>query len=372
MIYNWIEYPYQIDDAAIDCGMMLLTTCDPYIHEYVDPCSIVSDCLDNLWRPAIDRCEMVADIPWAAPWAFLRIDNTWNCVEFIDPAAVFSAHNTDEMVAIDSMDSAGYLEDKIISTDGSIIVSNTGSALDLSSAAVDSFIWLSDTPSSYTGHDWDILKVSWNELIFVTDDKSQRAVKYMNWDETYTCAAWSNKRSFINTAYYEWAPDMDGGSFATSGWSANIITIQKTWMYRVWMNGWFAVNRCVDACKMAVLTSWEPVADKNILLVSKVGTFTSYWGAWLPLPDTDRGENWRVSNFSETCLVKLHAWTVLALAIRVSWDVPPNPWYSPEVVVEWQTHSQGYFGSWTELLRYKYCWTQIGVARHSDITHNAQ
>ncbi len=363
MIYNWGEYPYQINDAAIDCGMMLLTTCDPYIHEYVDPCSVVSDCLDNLWRPAIDRCEMVAEIPWAAPWAFLRIDNTWNCVEFIDPTAVFSAYNTDEMVAVDSMDSAGYLEDKIISTDGSIIVSNTGSALDLSSAAVDSFIWLSDTPSSYTGHDWDILKVSWNELMFVTDDKSQRGVSYLADDENWTWAINNVDRHFLATSYYEWNPSIPGSEWYSLG-TAYYMEVQKDWMYNVWFNGWVIVNRWVNAVKMALLAwiSW----DKRVLLNSKLGVRPS----GMPIVDEDRGEDNFISSFSEKGLVKLTAGTRLYLMIRVD----SNAWNNivPEITIEGKTHVAGTFASGSgETFAHKYCGTLMGMSRYSDITHNA-
>ena len=48
MIFDWADYIYKIDDSNIDCGRILITTCDPYIHEYVDPCDIVSDCLNNI------------------------------------------------------------------------------------------------------------------------------------------------------------------------------------------------------------------------------------------------------------------------------------------------------------------------------------
>lgn len=367
MIYDWNNYPYKIDDTWIDCWLMLITTCNPYIHEYVNPCDIVSQCLDSLWWPDIDRCDMIDDIPWAVPWAFLRIDNTGNCVEFINPASVFSSYNTDRMVSISWTDTAWYLMNKLVSTDWSIIISDLGNTLDLSSAWVNTFLGLLDTPSSYSWQNWNIVKVSWNSLVFAEDDKSQRGVMYLAWDETYTWVVWSHLRKFINTAYFEWNPSMPW-SMSTDSWTMHTIKIQKTGMYHVWMNWWFTVNKATDACKMAIITTeaW----DKQIILNSKVWSFTSLWTSWLSLPDTARWQERIISNFSESCLVKLKKDTTLTMAIRISWDVPPS-WTVPMVIVEWQTHVQWSFGTWSETVRHKYSGTQRGVKRYSEITHNA-
>ncbi len=367
MNFNRINVPYQVDDSNIDCGRILITTCDPYVHEYVDPCSIVSDCLDNLWRPTIDRCSML-DIDWAGPGAFLRVNNSGDCVEFIDPDTVFATYNTDKQVAIDDAGTPGYLEDKIISTDNTVTITPNGDALDLSTGWGDSFFDLSDVPATPAGHDGAILKVDGNQLVFVDDDTTQRGVRYMIGDQTYVGVQGLGERRFLDTSYYEWNPAMPWTQILPTG-TLQTITVQKTGMYRIWMNGGFNVNRCVDAVKAVMITT-EPW-DKSILLASKVGWMTSYGVAGLALPDTDRGQNRAISSFSESGLVKLTKNTVISMAIRISGAVPELPWHEPEVVIEWATHVQWSFGTGNEVIRNKYCGTQFGIARYWSSMHNA-
>ncbi len=359
MLYNWSEYIYQINNDNIDCWMLLITWCDPYIHEYISPVDLVEDALSHIWWPSIDRCDMVADISWAAPWAFLRIDWAWNCVEFIDPATVFSSYNTDEMVSVDWTDPAWHLEDKIISSDSSILINNMWWQLDLTSNTINNFLWLSDTPSSYSGQDWNLLAVSWWSIVFIENDRSQRCTRMLADDQVLTQPPNVDQRHALQVSYAEWLDAMK-----TSVWGIPSITIQKTGMYRVWMNGGFHVNAWVNAAKLAVISteSW----DKKLLLNSKTGTFP----AWHPIVLTDLWETHRFFAFSESSLVKLTAGTQLFFMCRISSNNPTGTNW--EVVIEGKSLVWGYPGSWsTEVYSNKYCWSLFWVSFYSNETHDA-
>ena len=367
MIYDWTEYIYQVDDANIDCWMILVTTCDPYIHEYRNPCDIVEQCLDNLWRPAIDRCEMVNDIPWAAPGAFLRVDNTGNCVEWIDPDTVFGNYNTDMRVAVSQIcaiwNIGGFLEDILISTDWSIDITTIGCKLDLSSNWPDSFLDLTDTPWSYVGHDGDILKVSWTSVVFVPDDKSQRCVRYLPATQLLAPMSPSNiKRHPLDASYREGNPAMPWQAVYPD-WTFYYIEVQKTGMYSVWFNWWLYINAGVWSIKMSVMTSegW----DKAIILSSKNWVVPQN-----SIVDTDRWEEHIWLHYSERGLFKLTAGTRVLFLVRVdSWS---GAGIDTEIEVEWRTlYSGSLAGTGWDDRAYKYCGTQFGVAWYSELTHNA-
>jgi len=360
MLYNWEDYIYQIDDTNIDCWKILVAWCDPYIHEYVDPCTIVSDCLDSIWWPDIDRCDMVDGIEWAEAWAFLRIDNTWNCVEFIDPDTVFASYNTDRLVSVDWTDPAWHLNTKIISSDWSINITNTWWELDLSTWSVETFLGLSDTPSTYSWHDGDLVSVSWGNLVFTENDRSQRANRMLNADVSIVWSPNEDKRFFPSPSYGEWNPSM-----LVSTWWIWAIEIQKTGMYNIWMNWWFYVNKWVNAAKIVMMTTeW---GDKKLLLNSKAWIFPS----WHPIVMEDLWETHRFFAFSEKSLVKLEAWTKLYLAVRISSNAGNN--VVPEVVIEWQSLvTWDLSWTWPDSTAYRYCGTLIWCSYYGPITHNAQ
>lgn len=359
MIHNWNEYLRQINDDNIDCWMLLITTCDPFVHEYISPFDLVSSVLNNIWWPDIDWCDMVDSIPWAVAWSFLRIDNTWNCVEFIDPATVFSSYNTDKMVSVSWSDPAWYLINKVMSSDGSILLSNVWWVLNMVSNSVSSFLWLSDTPSSFSWHNWKLLQVSGSNIVFVENDRSQWCNRYLTDDQNITTAPNTDTRVALQASYAEWNPSM----ITSDAWAPS-ITIQKTGMYHIWMNWGFYVNAWVNAAKIAVVStiSW----DKKLLLNAKSWIYPS----WHPIVLTWLWETHRFFAFSESSLVRLNAGTKLFFMVRISSST--GNMVTPEVVIEWKSLVGWHPWSWaTEVYANKYCWSLFWVSWYSDVMHNA-
>lgn len=362
MIINWNDYQRKIDDSNIDCWMLLITWCDPFIHSYISPYDLISNVLDNIWRPTIDRCDMVSQIPGMVPGALLRVDNAGNCVEWVNPSAILSAFNTDEMVSVAGADAPGYLLDKVMSSDGSISITNLGWKLNLTSSAVSTFLQLTDTPSSYSGHDGDILKVSWSNIVFAEDDKSQRAVRYLTDDEMLTISLNTDTWLWLHASYWEG----NGSMLTIDSWIPS-ITIKKTWMYHIRMNWGFNVNAWVNAAKIALVS--DLIWDKQLLLNSKIWSDPSGH----PIPTVSLWETHRYFSFSESGLVKLTAWTKLWLQVRVSshvWSWATVP--TAITIVEWKSLVSGNpNASSNPTYSHKYCWTLFGVSRYSDVTHNA-
>ena len=345
-------WSYMIDPTDIACGKVIYVRCD-WVHEYKNVCELFDLC--NFDWPEINWCSMIPGINANQPWIpnphpgrILWVNWTNSCVERLDPTNLFAC--ADELVKASSTDpTAGYLEDKLGSSDWSVIIN-----LLAGWSIIDLTVNLPNTPTipdpTNACANGSFLMASGWAYGLVCDHSDLYCTKYLPADTSFSITANTVAYPLINWFVAQW-----NAAMVISWWSpvTDGIKITESGMYRVWMNVWVKIDPSVNAIRFMIRCKNPSEVNKTLLLNAKDAVYPT-GTAIVRAPETFKG-----ISMSETGLYRLDAWSILTMVCRVDSDNLP----AGTIVVEWQ-----WIIEWTRWstgqVATTYCWTQFWVCRY--------
>lgn len=341
---EFFYWSYLIDPSAIGCWKIITVDCNN-LHHYVDPCDLISDCIEQLPQQLTKQCVVDffnTTLPTVPAWYFLRVDAS-HCIEAI-PLLI---NNDDKLVAVNATDTPGYLWAKIVwSTHLWYTI-----AVNVIWAMGNQQLQLMITPPSQVVipvpvcQDWILRSNSdWSTYRDCGDgDNWYRAVRYATSDLVPNLVT-NMYQSFLFTtsAARGWitlshTPTMDvfkWNSWMNWSWTYDwMIRIQKSGMYEVRMKGEAVINNWVSRIRLFVCTPITSPWVPKILIDAKYWAEDTFPGSFANAPyQWDAGTDWLVSmtiTLNWHTLIRLDAWTYLALGCKI--DSRETNWVTPTV-----------------------------------------
>jgi len=243
-----LRWLLDVNDSNFGDWRMLIVNqnCD---HEYIDPTVFFQNLLPNTF---LDLTDTPNDYSWFSSF-IVRVNSAGTWLEFIDPATM--DFWTDELVSSELWATPWYLWDvlEVVSWELTKTVSWNNVIIWIDPAMFASiatnFLWLTDTPNSYSWKEWYTLVVNntANWLEFQQSWEWLWCRMYMDSDFiTSQIINTADSTFVIPTDVYD--PQSNPSMHWTWGW-ATTIKIPRTWYYTVtirwnmWLSMWVLAAR---------------------------------------------------------------------------------------------------------------------------------
>lgn len=388
--------PYTIDDSNAECGYILVFDCSLGNFVFRSPCEILNECKLDVEKlidwDLFNRCH-IATSPLLSnmnPWYFIRVNSSWDCIEWVDPNNLSWLH--DYRVRVTASDQEDFLQNKVVWTPGRVTVSvvwwsNQKLQIDVDESWLN---WLlpanpacNKATLMYDINHWpywaceeDRSDSYWAQRYLQTDYTGNSQTDPTHWpvntDPNINYAVYN----YVDTGWFEWNSNMNftinaqsyaPSSFDTScTWNVPGIKIIKSWLYAVWMNSdvsiWpYSVWNGIANIRLFVYTNNSKtivVNAKEWLDVTWLIPWPGQWCSWTV--------SWVNFNLSWYNVVYLKEWEWLMMWMRVD----RLPW---SIDYAFTLHSQAMsleppYASWSA---WKLSWTTFGCMLLSSSVLNA-